>query len=248
MQLPDTVASGTSWTPKPNAQQTIVKVAPTHEPYLRGTTGKIFTPESPGIQPRPYAGTTDATKNTSTAGVQNAATTTDLRKQPKAKEAAGPLSIDQTTAFMSQVSKGQTYDSTGTDGSLGKYQMDYKALQQAGYLKSTVTSNSDLTNPNSWTGLNGMASADNFLASASEQESAIGAVTNLNYTAMVASGAITSEQSAEDVAGMLAVAQKHGVDAAKNFREGKFNAAEIFNQGKYAVGVLAPKLPAIDAG
>lgn len=248
VQLPDTVPSGTSWTPKPNAQQTIVRVAPTHEPYLRGTTGRIFTPESPGIQPRAYTGSVDATKTASSAGVQNGATFKDLRNQPAAKETVGVLSTDQTTAFLAQMGKGQTYSSTGTDGSLGKYQFDFKALQQAGYIKSTVTSNADLTNPNSWIGKNGMANIENFLASAGEQESVMSAVSKLNYTAMLASGAITSEQSPEDVAGMMAVAHKLGVDAAKSFREGSLNAAEIFNQGKYAVGVMAPKLPGINAG
>lgn len=249
-QLFDTALTGTSWTPKPNAQQTIVSVAPTHEPYVRGTSGVIFVPESPGIQPRPYSGTVDATKSptTTSAGVTNTASIKDLRNQPAAKAPVGSLSLDQTTALFSQLSKGQTYSSVGTDGTVGKYQFDYKALQQAGYVKNTVASNSDLSNPNSWIGKNGIANVETFLSSSSEQESIISAVTSQNYTALLANGAISSEQSAEDVAGIMAVAQKLGVGAAKDFREGKLNAVETFNQGKYAVSVLAPQLPAINAG
>jgi hypothetical protein len=225
-------------------------VAPTHEPYLRGTTGRFFVPASPGIQPRAYTGSVDATKapTTAAAGVSNGASIKDLRNQPAAKEPIGSLSQDQTTALMSQLSKGQTYSSVGANGTVGKYQFDYKALQQAGYVKSTVTNNSDLSNPNSWIGKNGIANVETLLSSASEQENIITSITSQNYTALIANGVITSDQSAEDVAGIMAVAQKLGVSAAKEFREGKINAAEIFNQGKYAVSVLAPQLPAVNAG
>jgi len=247
-QLPDTLPVGTSWVTKPGVQQTIVGIAPTHEPYARGTKGVFYIPESPGIQPKPYSGDVDATKNTATTGVSNGATVKDIRNQPAAKEAVGTLSLDQTTALSSQLGKGKDYSTTGEDGTLGKYQFDYKSLQDAGYLKSTVTSNADLQNPNSWLGTNGISDVSSFLANGAEQENVLNLVSKSNYTALVASGAITSEQTPEDVAGMMAVAQKLGTDAALKFRQGSGPGAEIFNQGKYAVSVLAPQLPAINAG
>ena len=259
-QLFDTAPSGTSWVPKPNAQQTIVGVAPTHEPYIRGTSGIIFVPESPGIQPRAYSGETDATTDptVTTAGVQNPAGLKDLRNQPEAKDTVGNLSKDQMTAYLAQIGKsesGGNYNTTNQIGYVGKYQFGYQALIDGGYVKSTVTSNADLQNPNSWTGKNGITNVEGWLSNGPEQESAMIDYTKRNYTAMVNNGAVTLDQSPEDVAGMLACAHLLGAGGAKKFRNGGGGAdangttgATYFNKGKYAVAVLAPQIPAVNAG
>lgn len=250
VKLPDAVSNGGSWTSKPGSLETIVSIAPTHEPYDRGTKARAYTPESPGIQPNASFSGTDATKstNTATAGVTDAASPKDIRNQPPATAPAGSLTKDQTTALMAQLGQGNDYSTTGADGKLGKYQLDYKALQEAGYLKSTVASNDQLTNPNSWTNKNGITDATSFLSNQTEQESVMSSITNQTYTKLLASGAITADQSPADVAGMMSVAHKLGADAALSFRSGSGPGAELFNQGKYAVGVLAPKLPGINAG
>jgi hypothetical protein len=137
------------WRVVPNALSTIVTVAPTHEPYSRGYNGVFYKPTSPGIQPKPYKGAVDATKTAANAGVQNAASIKDLRNQPAATAAVGTLSQDQTTALLAQAGAGNDYTSVDTDtGAVGKYQIDYQALIDSGYVKSTVTSNEDLQNPN----------------------------------------------------------------------------------------------------
>ena len=246
--LPDTISNGGTWASKPGALKTIVTVAPTHEPYDRGTKASAFKPESAGIQPGAYTGSVDATKDTTAAPVNNTATVKDIRNAPTASEAVGSLSKDQTTALLAQLSKGNDYTTTGADGALGKYQADFKTLQAAGYIKSTATSNADLQNPNMWTNKGGINNAGAWLANTSEQETVMTATTKQNYTALLASGAITSEQTPEAVAGMMSVAHNLGTDAAKNFRDGSGAGAEYFNQGKFAVSVLAPQLPAISAG
>lgn len=237
------------WRAVPQALSSIVTVAPTHEPFARGDVGVFYKPSSPGIQPKPYRGTVDATKNAGDAGVSAPATTKDLRNQPQAKEAVGALNQDQTTAYLAQMGQGKEYSSVdATTGAVGKYQFDYNSLVAGGYVKSTVTSNEDLQNPNSWIGKNGIENINTFLTSDSEQESAMLDITKNNYTSLVASGAISSEQPPEDVAGMLAVAHKLSPDLAKDFRNGTGTGAEFFNQGKYAASVLASQVQAVNQG
>ena len=246
--LPDTISAGGTWTSKPGALKTIVTIAPTHEPYDRGTKATAYIPESAGIQPGAYNGSVDATKDTTAAPLTNTATVKDIRNAPPASEAVGSLSKDQTTALLAQLSKGNDYTTTGEDGALGKYQADFKTLQAAGYIKSTATSNADLQNPNMWTNKGGINNAGAWLANTSEQENVMLSTTKQNYTTLLASGAITSEQTPDAVAGMMSVAHKLGPDAAKTFREGSGPGAEYFNQGKFAISVLAPQIPAISAG
>ncbi len=247
--LPNAALNGGVWRIVPDALNSIVTVAPTHEPFARGDNGVFFKPTSPGIQPKPYRGAVDATKTAGGAGVQTPATLKDLRNQPPAGEPVGSLSQDQTTALMAQLGKGNDYSSVdATTGAVGKYQFDYKSLVSGGYVKSTVASNEDLQNPNSWIGKNGIDSVNNFLTNTAEQESAILDITKTNYTSMVASGAITSDQSADDVAGMLAVAHKLTPDLAKTFRNGSGTGAEFFNQGKYAASLLASKVQEVNQG
>lgn len=247
--LPSSTLNGGVWRIVPNTLNTIVTIAPTHEPFARGDNGVFFKPTSPGIQPKPYRGAVDATKTAGGAGVQTPATLKDLRNQPPAGEPVGSLSQDQTTALMAQLGQGNNYGSVdATTGAVGKYQFDYNSLISGGYVKSTVASNEDLQNPNSWIGKNGIDSVNTFLTNTAEQESAMLDITKINYTSMVASGAITSDQSADDVAGMLSVAHKLTPDLAKTYRNGSGTGAEFFNQGKYAASLLAAKVQEVNQG
>ena len=86
--------------------------------------------------------------------------------------------------------------------------------------------------------------------------------TQRNYTAMVKNGAVTADMPPEEVGGMLSVAHLLGPNkgtpnrpGALGWRQGLGGADAIgttgdqyFNNGKYAVAVLAPKLSAINAG
>ena len=72
---------------------------------------------------------------------------------------------------------------------------------------------------------------------------------------MVKSGAITADMSNEEVAGMLSVAHLLGAGGANTWRKGGGGAdangttgGDYFQRGKYAVAVLAPKVPAIQQG
>ena len=68
-------------------------------------------------------------------------------------------------------------------------------------------------------------------------------------------GAITADQPAEDIAGMLAVSHLLGAGGAKSWRNGSGGADaygttgdQYFQKGKYAVAVLAPQMPTVNAG
>jgi hypothetical protein len=247
---------------------TIVTVAPTHEPFYRGVTPTFFNPEnsSSGIEPQAtYTGTVDATKNLAGSEVKSPAGTKDLRNQPVPNGTVGNLSKDQMTAYLAQIGKSESsgnYAAVNQLGYVGKYQFGYGALIGAGYVKSSVTSLAQLNNPNSWTGKDGITDKSAWLSNGSVQESAMLEYTKGNYTSMIANGAITADMPPEEVGGMLSVAHLLGPNkgtpahpGALGWRQGLGGADAngttgdtYFQKGKYAISVLAPKVSAIDAG
>ena len=240
---------------------TIVTVAPTHEPFYRGVTPAFFNPEnsSSGIEPQAtYTGNVDATKNLAGTEVKVPAGTKDLRNQPDPTGTVGNLSKDQMTAYLAQIGKsesGGNYDTTNQLGYVGKYQFGYQALIDQGYVKSSVTSNAQLSNPNSWTGKDGITDRTSWLGNGSVQESAMLTYTQTNYTRMVSNGAITADMPAEDVGGMLAASHLLGAGGANTWRKGGGGADAngttgdtYFQKGKFAVSVLAPQVAAVKAG
>jgi uncharacterized protein YaiE (UPF0345 family) len=240
---------------------TIVTVAPTHEPFDRGVTPAFFNPEnsSSGIEPQAtYTGNVDATKNLAGTEVKAPAGTKDLRNQPDPTGTVGNLSKDQMTAYLAQIGKsesGGNYDTTNQLGYVGKYQFGYQALIDQGYVKSSVTSNAQLSNPNSWTGKDGITDRSAWLSNGSVQESAMLTYTQTNYTRMVSNGAITADMPPEDVGGMLATSHLLGAGGANTWRKGGGGADAngttgdaYFQKGKFAISVLAPQVAAVKAG
>jgi len=240
---------------------TIVTVAPTHEPFDRGVTPAFFNPEnsSTGIEPQAtYTGANDATKNLAGSEVKSPAGTKDLRNQPPAGGTVGNLSKDQMTAYLAQIGKSESsgnYAAVNQLGYVGKYQFGYQALIDGGYVKSSVTSLAQLDNPNSWTGKDGITDKSAWLSNGSVQESAMLTYTQNNYTAMIKNGAITADMPPEDVGGMLATSHLLGAGGANTWRKGGGGADAngttgdaYFQKGKFAISVLAPQIPAVNAG
>jgi hypothetical protein len=247
---------------------TIVTVAPTHEPFYRGVTPAFFNPEnsSSGVEPQAtYTGNVDATKNLAGSEVKVPAGTKDLRNQPDATGTVGNLSKDQMTAYLAQIGKsesGGNYAAVNQLGYVGKYQFGFQALIDGGYVKSSVTSLAQLDNPNSWTGKDGVTDKSAWLNNPSVQESAMVEYTQRNYTAMVKNGAVTADMPPEEVGGMLSVAHLLGPNkgtpnrpGALGWRQGLGGADAngttgdtYFQKGKFAISVLAPQVPAVKAG
>ena len=244
---------------KSKAITSIVTVLPTHEPYFRGNPPAFFQPETSQITPQAsYTGAVDAIKNVSGTAVRAPAGDKELRVQPQPKGTVGNLSKDQLTALYAQIGKSESggdYTITNSRGYLGKYQVGYQAMIDQGYIKSTVTSNDQMNNPNSWTGKDGITSKTDFLSNPTVQESAMESITKTNYSRLVSSGAITADMPPENVGGMLSVAHLLGAGGANTWRKGGGGADangttgdDYFQRGKYAVGQLGPKMPAINAG
>jgi hypothetical protein len=258
--LPDVArASSTAlWIAEPNLLQSIVTAAPTHEPYPRAQETFAAAPAT-GIQPQAaYGNGVDAIKNLSGTGVRNPAPDKSIRNQPPIDCTVGKLSKDEMTALFAQTGfseSGGDYAKTNSIGYVGKYQFGRLALIDAGYVKSSCTSNAQLNNPNSWTGKGGINSIDDWKSNGPAQESAMCDNVSRNYNQMVKSGAITADTSNEEVAGMLSVAHLLGAGGANTWRKGGGGAdangttgADYFQRGKYALAVLAPKVPAIRQG
>jgi len=261
--FPDTAFDGKTglWISKPKQTDSIATVLPTHEPHDRAAVAS-FTVEqndaqpASGIQPQEtYTGTVDAIKNTTGGGVKSPANEKDLRNQPACDCTVGNLNSDQMTAYYAQIGKkesGGKYDTVNSIGFVGKYQFGYPALIDLKMVKSSVKSNAQLRNPNSWIGNGGPASLEEFLNNGPLQEKLICQYTRLNYNSMLQKGAITADMKPEEVGGMLAVSHLLGAGGANKWRNGQGGKDQYgttgdtyFNVGKYAIAVLAPKMPDI---
>lgn len=255
------------------ALNTIVTVAPTHEPFKRTDSAEAVVAEVSavpvGIQPQAtFTGSIDATKGLTGNGVQKPAKALDIRNQPNPSKSVGNLTKEQTKALLAQLARSESavgttkgvgngksgYACINNIGFVGKYQFGYSALIDLGYVKSSVTSNAQLNNPNSWTSKDGVSSLNDYLAATDVQEKNAVDYMQLNYTQLIKSGVITKTDTPETVGGMLQVSW-FGAGNAKQWREGSIpnvyqgnNYGEYFQRGKYAISVMAPQVPAIDAG
>ena len=258
-KLPDTAVNSENllWEVQPKKLSSIVTIAPTHEPYDR--SGSAATSTKSSIQPTTYSGTQDKTKTTQGTEVKNAAGDKDLRNQPPCNCQVGNLTSDQLTAYYAQIGKsesGGNYQAVNSIGFVGKYQFGYPALIDAGLVKSSCKSNSQLNNPNNWVGGDGKpGSLEEFLANEALQEQVMCEYTKRNYNAMVRNGAITSEMPPEEVGGMLATSHLLGAGGAKKWRNGEGGSDAYgttgdtyFQKGKYAVSVLGPKVATVQNG
>ena len=270
--FPDTKSDENTglWVSEPEKTDSIVTALPTHEPHSRAAVATFQVKQntaqaSVGIQPQAtYTGTVDAIKNTTGTGVKNPASDTDLRNQPACDCTVGNLNTDQMKAYFAQLGRNESagdvpkkfpdqYHVINTIGYVGKYQFGYQALRDLKMVKSSVTSNAQLRNPNSWIGNGGPASLEEFLNNGPLQEKLICQYTRSNYNSMLQKGAITADMKPEEVGGMLAVSHLLGAGGANAWRKGqgepdKYGTTgnDYFGAGKYAIAVLAPKVPVIN--
>lgn len=268
--LPNTEKDGTGlYQSKSGKIQSIVTVAPCHEPFIRAgeatsssSTGNNSTvigasqaPAKVGTPPEKYTGTIDNTKNTS-GGVKTPAGANDILNQPPATKTIGSLSKDETTALLAQLAKSESggyadpYSVKNQLGYVGKYQMGAPALKTLGYVKmSASNNNASLQNPNNWTGKDGINSVEDYYAAHDTQEAMVVDLANRNYAQLSKSGGITKQDGPAEVGGMLMTAHLLGGGGANQWRKGNggvdangTTGQMYFDRGKYAVAVLAPKV------
>lgn len=142
------------------------------------------------------------------------------------------------------------YSYTSEDGSrIGKYAVDAQYLAEAGYIKPDSIkqyAGKTLSNANSWTGRDGIASKDDFFSSPNVQDSIQYKEFSDNYTKLVANNGIKSDDDVCTAAGMLFVAhQMRSTDKAIQWRKSgsvvddlKRDGAIYYNQGRYAIDIL----------
>lgn len=255
--LPDVVFDSTVGLYKNTGSLTsIVSAAPSHEPYKRNEPAPTYTPESPGQQPSDTYTPAAGTAKTSGVPIKSPATEVDLRNQPPCDCAVGVLTSAQMTAYFATIGKSESggkYDIVNSIGFVGKYQFGYPALQDGGYVKKSCGSNAQMRNPNNWIGKDGIDSLDKFLATPSVQESAMCAYTRRNYKTLCNIKTVSTQSTAEEVAGLLAVSHLLGAGGAKAWWGGSTKTDQYgttgdnyFAKGKYAVAVLAPKMATLD--
>ena len=169
---------------------------------------------------------------------------------------ATPMNVDCKVprSYSPRLQNGKAgYEAINQCGFLGKYQMGYAALKTAGFVSSNCKGTATLGNDAMW--LNGLT-RDKFLSTPALQEQAIFNFTKANYNALVAAKTITTATSNEEIGGLLMTAHMLGAGGANTFaRTGVgsdinngTSGASYFQKGKYAIAVMAPKVPAIRAG
>jgi hypothetical protein len=251
--LPDTKLSPEgAWQIQPNALKSIVTVAPTHEPYNRSTVAELAAVDTDASGNPIYAAeAVDAVgpKNAQVSSMKGGKQAPDSAfiKQPEPPGGICGLDQTQVKAYLAQVGyneSGGDYTAVNTLGYLGKYQMGAAALIDGGYVKPGTT-NSGLSNPNNWTGKNGIASRDDFLGNPQIQEANAYSYTTRNYNALASLGVINSSTSSENVAGLLQVSHLLGAGGAKKWYTGSGGADAYgttgdtyYNLGRYSQQVL----------
>jgi hypothetical protein len=267
--LPDTTRASPSalWESQPNALLSIVTIAPTHEPFPRASQHAIIAVASApatGLKPQDaYAGANDATKTVGPIGKFATAITAKQIRQQLAVQCdctIGNLSHDQMVALFAQIGNGESgmnYKQIGitTKNYVGKYMFGREALQSTGYVKLSVKQNSQIYNPNSWTGKDGINSVDDWLNNGPVQERAMCDSLTMNYNQMVKQGTIGKTDDPETVAGTLYVSQLLGAGGAHQWRTGAGGADangttgdQVFSRGKWAVSTYAPLVQSINQG
>jgi hypothetical protein len=245
------------WINVSGAKETAVTVLPSHEPYFRGAAvEQQDTQAARRKMAATYTGTFDAISSIK-PGLAKPLSDTALRQQSKARGPIGPLSEEEVRAYMAamgQAESGGNYRAVNQIGFVGKYQFGYAALIDVGLVKSSVTSNSALNNPNSWIGGDKPANLEAFLNDPRAQDEAMFDLTQRNYKSLVSRGAITQDMTNDKIGGMLGAAHLLGAGGANTWRktgQGK-DANNTTGDQWYSVGssgiAAAGKLPKLDAG
>ena len=152
-----------------------------------------------------------------------------------------PLDVTLTRNLMEAIGKKESsnnYAVINQFGYLGKYQFGAAALIDLGYVKEGTT-NTTLGNSKNWTGKDGITSNTAFLGSSTVQESAMFGLIDINYNRLLKRGVITTNDSADKVAGYLASAHLVGSGNADKFDKKDGNgvkASTYYKLGSAAVG------------
>ena len=134
--------------------------------------------------------------------------------------------LDVFLKTFSNTVSGGSYSKEGSAGELGKYQLSVNTLIDLGYVKrcpEDIVSTTWTSDSNNWTGKDGITSKTKFLEDAAIQESAVVAASKINYNTLLRMGKVTDQDSAKDVAGLLATSLAMGVTNADKLNKKDVN-------------------------
>jgi hypothetical protein len=134
---------------------------------------------------------------------------------------------------------GNNYKAVNQYGFVGKYQWGALSLNDLGMVKSNVRKNSQLKDPNSWSGKYGITSLEQFMNSPEVQEKVMRDWINLLEKRLRSQKIIDDTTSSSDIAGYIATSHLLGTGGAKKLKQGIVgkdangtSAVEYFNIGK----------------
>jgi len=252
-KLPDTNYNGKLWVEEPNKISSINVKVPTHEPYARpNSTSQTSTNTTVAGIPigpikLPTSGIASSTLNEQ---LTKAAPASAFILQPDPASELGALSKDNLRAYMAQMGYSEStnnYNAVNKFGYQGKYQLGSAALQDLGFIKpGTPQTAVAMSNPNNWTGKDGVTSSLDFLNNPSVQEAAMYDHTKRNYSVLQNKGLIAAGSSTQEIAGLLSsshlvgasgtakwastgqpVSDANGVTAASYYLKGTYSQTQV---------------------
>ena len=262
-KLSDTGKQGLVWKSVDGALETIVPIAPTHEPWKSHQTP---AKDSPLEKPIPIVECEGKGVIAVADLGPKAAVGKPVRKPlnkkylarpdaPNPPAGIGPLPKSHTKAVFAQLAWSEStwkYTTVNELNYIGKYQMGASALTTLGYIKNDAYKqygNRAMNYTTSWTtkaNTAGIASKEAFLNNPAFQEKVMMENTSFNYKSLSQKGAIKEGDDLCTVAGMLCASHLIGASAANIWRktgEGSdangTTGTDYFNMGRYAVDVLA---------
>jgi hypothetical protein len=186
-------------------------------------------------------------------------TTPEVSDDPVISETLPPLTVPQIRKLMdaigfkesSSIAGGrQNYTAENRLGYIGKYQFGAPALATLGYVKLPVgakLSNSILNTSSSWAAKDGLKSKDDFFKSTQVQEKIMFQNLKFNYGVLKRKGAISDNDTAGKVAGLLSTSHLLGAGGAISFAKGSdskdangVTGQTYYNVGASAVGDTVP--------
>lgn len=262
-KLSDTGKQGLVWKSVDGALETIVPIAPTHEPWKSHQTPAKASPLEKPIPIVECEGKgVIAVADLGPKAAVGKPVRKPLNKKylarpdaPNPPAGIGPLLKSHTKAVFAQLAWSEStwnYTTVNELNYIGKYQMGASALTTLGYIKNDAYKqygNKAMNYTTSWTtkaNTAGIASKEDFLNNPAFQEKVMMENTSFNYKSLSQKGAIKEGDDLCTVAGMLCASHLIGAGAANTWRktgEGSdangTTGTDYFNMGRYAVDVLA---------
>ena len=206
------------------------------EPFIVGTFGGIpqskqtsleefdinisYASGGNSIKPQSTVTTSDGSPVTDSSGNPVQAGTEEDTNQPEPEPPpSDPDWKAKVTKRLGELESSNNYKAVNTLGYLGKYQFGALALTDRGYVKKGTT-NAGLSNPENWTGKNGITSKEAFLNNPDVQEQVMSENIDANYKTLKRVGVPMDTLSDPEKGGLIAAAHLYGAGGAKQFYNG----------------------------